>query len=161
MEDTENKDFETSEKAVYSKEEFDKFKAQLEAEFAEKEKKLKAESEEQAKKSTMTELERALAELEEFKKKYKEKEDECLISKQKEETLSLLKDANLDSKILDVVYTPLDMEKTKTKIEIFKNYIEEIKKGVFQNNLNTPLPLASGKTASFDAFVEGFDTNRL
>ena len=160
MEDTENLSQETFEEALYSQKDFDEYKQSLEVEFLEKENKMKQELQKEAKKATMSELELALSELDEIKQKYQEKENECLVAKQKEETISLLNEAELNTSILDVVYVPLDMEATKEKIEAIKKYTEQMKKEIFQNCINAPLPLTS-KEMAYDAFVEGFETNKL
>lgn len=160
MTDTENLVTEEMEDLLYSQKDFDEYKANLEVEFLEKEDKMKQELQKEAKKATMTELELALSELDEMKQKYQEKENECLIVKQKEEVISLLKEADLDISILDIVYLPLDMESTKEKIAVLKKYTENIKKEIFENCVNPQLPLIS-KDAPYDAFIEGFETNKL
>lgn len=162
MKDTENQNENVSrEEPLYSEKDFDEYKANLQNEFLEKENQMKKELEDEAKKANMSELELALNELEELKKKYQEKEDECLITKQKEETNALLEEAGLSKNLLELVYAPKDMEATKEKIEILKAYIEDIKKEIFQNySEDTPVPSTS-KQEPYDPFVEGFDTNVL
>ena len=80
----------TDEQKTFTQEDFDKFKAELDAkhqedlnslagklraEFKEKEQKAKAEAEKAAKQAGMTELEKANAEIADWKAKYQEKED--------------------------------------------------------------------------------------
>lgn len=162
MEDIENKEQQKKreEDLLFSKEDFENYKAKLQKEFQEKELTMKQELENEAKKASMSELELAKAELEEIKQKYQEKENECLIAKQKEETLALLDEAALDKAILDVVYVPLNMEETKTKIETLKSYMEKTKKDMLQNCMTTPLPMVSNEI-EYDAFLDGFDSNEL
>lgn len=162
MEDIENKEQqkEKEDDSLFSKEDFENYKAKLQKEFQEKEMTMKKELENEAKKASMSELELAKAELEEIKQKYQEKENECLIAKQKEETISLLDEAGLDKSVLDIVYVPLNMEETKTKIEILKSYMEKAKKEILQNCMATPLPMVSNEI-EYDAFLDGFDSNEL
>ena len=162
MEDIENKEQqkEKEDDSLFSKEDFENYKAKLQKEFQEKEMTMKKELENEAKKASMSELELAKAELEEIKQKYQEKENECLIAKQKEETTSLLDEAGLDKLVLDIVYVPLNMEETKTKIEILKSYMEKAKKEILQNCMATPLPMVSNEI-EYDAFLDGFDSNEL
>ncbi len=101
MEDTENNVSAIPSDKLYSQEDFDNYKSKIEAELKEK-------IEQEAKKASMTELELALAELEELKQKYQEKEDECLIAKQKETTIALLQDAGLAPDALELVYITKD-----------------------------------------------------
>ena len=149
----ENKNKNENEK-LYSEKDFEEFKKKLEEEFLEKENLMKEEFQKESQKANMTELEVAKMELEELKSKYQEKENECLTTKQKEEVSSMLKEAGLEKDILELVYVPLDMEKTKEKIEILKSYIEKTKKEIFQNCSNAPLPKTS-KNSEYDAFIEG------
>ena len=158
MEDIENKKKKEAEEVLYSKEDFEAYKEELQNEFLKKEETMRQELESEAKKAGMTELERTQAELAEIKQKYEEKEKECLISKEKEETKAILEEEGLQEAALELVYMPLDMEKTKSKIGVLKNYIGQMKKDILQNYINTPLPLTSNQ-AAYDAFIEGFDTN--
>ncbi len=158
MEENENKI--PNEEKLYTEKEFMEYKAALDEEFQKKYEQMKSEFEKQSQRAEMTELEIALSELEDLKIKYREKENECLMTKQKEEAALILDKAGLDRSILNVVYTPLDLKETKEKIETLKTYIEKIKKGVFQNYAQTPLPLTSN-TNEYDAFTEGFETNTL
>ncbi len=161
MEDVKIQDEKTPDAASYPKKDNeDDYKAKLEKEFNEKILAMKAKMEDEAKKSSMSELELAKTELEEWKKKYQEKENECLIAKQKEETIALLNEAQLSTDILDVVYVPLDMNKTKENIEKLKAYIKKIEKGFFGDAADTPVPQIS-KEAAYDPFIEGFDTKEL
>ena len=155
----ENKNKNENEK-LYSEKDFEEFKKKLEEEFLEKENLMKEGFQKGSEKANMSGLEVAKMELEELKSKYQEKENECLTTKQKEEVSSMLKEAGLEKDILELVYVPLDMEKTKEKIEILKSYIEKTKKEIFQNCSNAPLPKTS-KNSEYDAFIEGFDSNKL
>ena len=160
MEDIEKKQEQEKEEEFYSKKDFDSYREKLEKEFLAKEEAMKKELEDEAKKSSMSELEIARMELEEIKKKYQEKENECLISKQREEVLNLLEEAALDKDAVELVYVPLDIESTKEKISILKEYMEKLKKNFLQDYIDTPLPQTSGK-AEYDAFIDGFDSNQL
>ena len=157
MEEKENKN---EKEKLYSQEELEELKEKLEKEFLEKENLMKEEFQKENQKANMSELEVAKMELEELKSKYQEKENECLTAKQKEEVSILLDEAGLEKEILELVYVPLDMEKTKEKIEILKSYVEKIKKEIFQSYSDVPLPKTS-KNDEYDAFIEGFDSNKL
>lgn len=162
MEDIENIELQQKEKneLLYSKEDFEAYKARLSEEFLEKEEKMKQELEIEAKKATMSELELTRLELDEMKQKYQEKENECLIAKQKEEVVSILDEAGLDRGAIELIYIPLDMEATKLRIEILKNYTEKVKKDFLESIEGTDIPLTSGNF-EYDAFIEGFDNNEL
>lgn len=146
---------------LYSKKEFEKMKQELEESFLKKEEELKERIEKECKKANMSELEIALDELNEIKEKYKQKENECLMASQKEDTIEKLKSKNLDSSVLQLVYTPLDMTSTEEKIEILNKYTEKIKEEIYKSCINAPLPLISKENAKADAFIEGFETNKL
>ncbi|MCD8024531.1 MAG: hypothetical protein LUE64_03255 [Candidatus Gastranaerophilales bacterium] len=109
------------------------------------------------------ELELALAkkEISELKEKYLQKEKECMIAKQKENTLELLSQSGLDSSALELVLVPSNEEMTKERIAVLKDYIEDVKKEILKNYIDAPLPLSSGKAADYDAFIDGFDSNKL
>lgn len=156
----ENKNKKPDKEKLYSKKDFEDFKAKLEQEMLVKKENQEEAPKEENEENKENELENALSQLEELKTKYQEKENECLTAKQKDEVSSLLADAGLEKEILELVYVPLDMEKTKEKIEILKTYIEKIKKEIFQNCANSPLP-KTAKNKEYDAFLEGFDTNKL
>ncbi len=160
MEIAENTQLEESLKPVYSQKDFDEYKEKLEDDFQKKEALIKEEAKKENQKENMSELELAKAELEDMKKKYQQKEDECTISRQKEETLVCLKDAELDKKALELVYVPLDMDSTKKNIEILKELMVDLRKDIFKNTINAPVLEASDNT-TYDPFIEGFDTNRL
>lgn len=165
MEDVKMQQEKSQSDALYSgkekeNKEQEDYKAKLEKEFNQRILEMKAKMEDEAKKSSMSELELAKTELEEWKKKYQEKENECLISKQKEETTALLNQAGLSIDILDVVYVPLDMNKTKENIDKLKNYINQLEKAYFGGSQDTPIPRAS-KEAGYDPFIEGFETKEL
>lgn len=148
-------------KRLYTEKDFEEYKKQTDELLVKKEEELKNKIEKELKKSTMSELELAKEELNELREKYKQKEDECLISNQKEETIKILNDKNLDSSILNLVYIPLDMKGTEERIEILKSYTEKIKEDIYKNLTNAPLPLISKEQTKNDAFIEGFETNKL
>ncbi len=152
----ENKNKKPEEEKLYSEKDLKEFREKLEKEFLEK----KGSNQKESQNDDADELETAKAELEKLRSKYQEKENECMTAKQKEEVYSLLNDAGLEKDALELVYVPLNMEKTKEKIEILKTYIEKIKKSIFQDYSNAPLPQTS-KNKEYDPFIEGFDTNKL
>lgn len=159
MEDIENQSNDEKE-LLFTQQDFDSYKSELEAKFQEKEKEMKEQLEKDAKKNSMTELERIRLELDEMKEKYQEKENECQIAKEKEETFFLLEDANLGKELLDVVFTPLNMEATEVKIEILKNYFEKIQKEINETGCDVVLPRTSNQ-ALYDPFIDGFESNTL
>lgn len=149
METNENKIPEQSQEKLYTKDEMETMKANLEAEIKNQE----------SKKTEMSELEKVQAELAEMKRKYQEKEDECIIAREKQETQALLEATGLSSKMLDVVYTEKNMEATKTKIQILKDYIDEIVNSTLQNGTaetSSNVPLTSTVQGKMDPFLEGF-----
>ena len=158
MEDIEKQNEEQKD-PLFSKQDFDAYKKDLEAQFQAKEEEMKKQLEADAKKASMTETERIRMELDEIKQKYQEKENECQIAKEKEETISLLEDAGLGKDALELVFAPLNMELTRVKIDILKGYVEKIQQEIYETG-DTPLPLTSNNTA-YDPFLEGFDTNTL
>ncbi len=156
MQDLEKNKEQVQEK-LEAKADADAYKKELAKKFEKEENTMKKQLEDEAKKAAMPEIDRIRLELDELKQKYQEKENECAIAKQKEETVCLLENANLGKEVMDVVFVPLNTEATKEKIALLKSYIEKIK----ENNLgSTTIPLTSNK-ASYDAFIEGFDTNTL
>ncbi len=161
MEEAEKPVLQEEEKKTYSESEMEKLKAELRAEFELKEEQIKKEAEEQIKKTGMSELELARAELEEIKKKYREKEDECQMAKEKEETIVLLDEAGISPVVLDLVYEFKDMSKTKMNIETLKNFLQIQKQEFLQNYMNTPVVEVSNGKEEYDPFIEGFDTNTL
>lgn len=152
----ENKNKKPEEEKLYSEKDLKEFREKLEKEFLEK----KDSNQKEGQNDDAGELEAAKAELEKLKSKYQEKENECITAKEKEEVYGLLNNAGLEKDALELVYVPLNMEKTKEKIEILKAYIEKIKKSIFQDYSNAPLPQTS-KNKEYDPFIEGFDTNKL
>ncbi len=145
----------------YSQEEIEEIKAKLKGEVLAKENEMQKKDGTETEKAGMSEIELLQTELEKAKEKCQKMEDECLISKQKEETLLLLDEAKIDREVLNLVYVPKSMDLTKANIETLKNYIEKIKKSVFQNCINIPVPLSSKNKPEYDPFIEGFDTNKL
>ena len=166
MEETENKTKpeETSkeEEKVYSESELDEIKLKLQEEFNQKEEEIKKEAQSQIQKSGMSELEIALSELEEMKKKYQEKEDECTRANEKEQTLKMLQEADISPIVLDLVYEFKDLGKTKANIETLKTFLEAQKQEILKiYSENSPSVEVSKNKASFDPFIEGFDSNRF
>lgn len=146
---------------LYTEKDFEEFKKKIQDEFSTKETELKTKAEKDVERAGMTELEAAKSELEELKQKYREKEDECLIQEQKKQTADLLKDAKLDSNVLDLVYVQKDMDATRKNIEILKTVIEKTKQEVLKEYIGSPVPEASQTNPSQDPFIVGFDSNRL
>ena len=159
MEEVEIKQ-EDEKEMLYTKQDFDSYKKELEEKFQAKEEEMKKQLELDAKKNSMTEMERIQLELDEMKQKYQEKENECQIAKEREETIELLENSDLEKELLEVVFVPLDMEKTKTKIESLKWYVEKMKKDFYETAMADDIPLTS-KQLPYDAFIDGFDSNLL
>lgn len=149
---------------TFTQEDFDKFKAELEtkhqedlnslagklrAEFKEKEQKAKAEAEKAAKQAGMSELEKANAEIADWKAKYQEKEDLINLSNQKDETRKFMSELGVDEKCLDYVFIPKDIEGTKARVKAFKEYIDNVKKETFETNLKSKIP-GAGKGGELD-----------
>lgn len=134
-------------------EEMNALAGKLRAEFKDKEAKAKAEAEKLAKQANMTELEKANTELEEFKNKYQEQLDINTITAQKEDTRKLMTELGIDLKCLDFVFIPKDVEGTKNRCKAFKDYVENVKKTTFENNLKSTIPGANngGKDADMQA----------
>lgn len=131
-------------------EEMQALKSRLDAEYKRKadglEKSIKAQIEEETKKANMSELEKANAEIADWKAKYQEKEDLIALSNQKDETRKLMSEMGVDESCLDYVFIPKDIEGTKTRVKAFKEYIDKVKKETFENNLKSTIP-GAGKGA--------------
>lgn len=156
----------TDEAKTFTQQDFDNFKSELEAkhqedlnnlagklraEFKEKEAKAKAEAEKAAKQAGMSELEKANAEIADWKAKYQEKEDIIALSAQKDETRKFMSELGVDEKCLDYVFIPKDIEGTKARAKAFKEYIDNVKKETFESNLKSKIPNAGGKNSADDA----------
>ena len=108
-------------------------------------KKAQADAEEAAKKANMSELEKATAELEEYKSKYQEQADLNALTVQKDETRKLMSELGVDSGCLDFVFIPKDTEGTKARCKAFKEYIDKVKKETFEGGVQSKVPGAGGQ----------------
>jgi alanyl-tRNA synthetase len=114
-------------------------------------KKAQAEAEEAAKKANMSELEKANAELAEYKTKYQEQADINTLTSQKEETRKIMAEMKIDADCLDYVFIPKDSEGTKARCKSFKDYIDKVKKETFESNVKSTVPGAGGGGNTEDA----------
>ena len=121
-------------------------------------KKAQAEAEKQAKQAQMSELEKAQSELADLQTKYQESQNTIALTNQKDETRKLMAELGVDERCLDYVFVPKDMEATKGKVQAFKEYIDNVKKETFENNVQSKTPKAGKPPASKDAFEIGFDS---
>ena len=103
-------------------------------------KKAQAEAEEAAKKANMSELEKANAELADYKAKYQEQADINALTVQKDETRKLMAEMKIDADCLDYVFIPKDSEGTKARCKAFKDYIDKVKKETFEGNVKSTIP---------------------
>ena len=122
----------------------------LRAEFKDKEAKAKAEAEKLAKQANMSELEKANAELADWKAKYQEKEDLINLSTQKDETRKLMKEMGVDESCLDFCFIPKDTDGTKARIKAFKEYTDGVKKATFENGMQSKIPQSNTQKKSDD-----------
>lgn len=113
-------------------------------------KKAQAEAEEAAKKANMSELEKANAELAEYKTKYQEQADINALTSQKEETRKLMSELKIDADCLDYVFVPKDIESTKARCKAFKEYIDKVKKETFEGGVKSTVPGAGGQGGNAD-----------
>lgn len=127
-------------------EEMNALAGKLRAEFKEKEKATKEAAEKAARQANMSELEKANAELEELRGKYQESQDTIALTNQKDETRKIMSEMGVDVKCLDYVFVPKDMEATKARTKAFKEYIDNVKKETFENNIHSKVPGAGGST---------------
>ena len=132
----------------------------LRAEFKDKEAKAKSEAEKLAKQANMSELEKANAELADWKVKYQEKEDLINLSTQKDETRKLMKEMGVDESCLDFCFIPKDTDGTKARIQAFKDYTDGVKKATFENGMKSTIP-NKGKEGEPDPFLEGFESGSI
>lgn len=147
----------TSELNAKHQEEMDKLAGKLRSEFKEKEAKAKAEAEKQARQANMSELEKANETIKELEAKYKEQTDINELASQKDETRKLMTEAGVDLSCLDFCFVPKDIEATKSKIQAFKEYTDNVKKTTFENGVQSKVPEA-GQPPETDAFLEGFNS---
>lgn len=135
----------------------DNLAGKLRAEFKEKETKAREEAEKLAKQANMSELEKATAELEDYKLKYQAEFDKNALTSQKEETRKLMAEMGVDSDCLDYVFIPKDTDGTKARIKAFKEYVDKVKKDTFEKNVKSTVPKAgSGKDDTDKAMRKAF-----
>lgn len=146
----------TSELNAKHQEEMDKLAGKLRSEFKEKEAKAKAEAEKLARQANMSELEKANETIKELEAKYKEQTDINELASQKDETRKLMTEAGVDLSCLDFCFVPKDIEATKSKIQAFKEYTDNVKKTTFENGVQSKVPEA-GQPPETDAFLDGFN----
>lgn len=136
----------------------DRHKEELERKVDGAIKKAQAEAEKQAKQAQMSELEKAQSELAELQTKYQESQNTIALTNQKDETRKLMSEIGVDEKCLDYVFIPKDMEATKSRVKAFKEYIDNVKKETFENNVQSITPKTGDAPANKDAFEIGFDS---
>lgn len=128
----------------------DNLAGKLRAEFKEKETKAREEAEKTAKQANMSELEKANAELEDYKLKYQTELDKNALTSQKEETRKLMAEVGVDTDCLDYVFIPKDTDGTKARIKAFKEYVDKVKKDTFEKNVKSTVPKAGSGTDGVD-----------
>lgn len=106
----------------------------------------KAEAQRQAELAKMDELQRAQAELEDFKNKYQAEADKNALSIQKDETRKFMKEKGLPDCFLDSVLVPKDTEATKKRIDTFKGVFDEAVKQAVEAKIPSHVP--QGKSGS-------------
>ena len=121
-------------------------------------KKAQAEAEEAARISNMSELEKAQKEANDFKAKYEAEAEKTALTAQKEETIKIMNDLGVDLKCLDFVFIPKDIEGTKARVQAFRDYVGDVKKTTFEDNVQSKAPKAGNPPAEKDAFEQGFDS---
>ena len=146
----------TAELTAKHQEEMDKLAGKLRSEFKEKEAKAKAEAEKQARQANMSELEKANDTIKELQTKYQEQADINALASQKEEARKLMSEIGVDLNCLDFCFVPKDIEATKSKIQAFKQYTDNVKKTTFENGVQSKVPEA-GQPPETDAFLDGFN----
>ncbi len=125
-------------------EEMNNLAGKLRAEFKEKEKAAKEAAEKAAKQASMSDLEKANAELEELRNQLQQSQDTIALTSQKDETRKLMSELGVDERCLDYVFVPKDMDATKARAKAFKEYIDEVKKNTFEKNVGSTPPGAGG-----------------
>ena len=146
----------TADLSAKHQEEMDKLAGKLRAEFKEKEEKAKAEAEKKARQANMSELEKANDTIKELQTKYQEQADINALASQKDETRKLMQEAGVDLSCLDFCFVPKDIEATKSKIQAFKAYTDNVKKTTFENGVQSKVPEV-GQPPETDAFLDGFN----
>lgn len=146
----------TEELNAKHQEDMDKLASKLRSEFKEKEAKAKAEAEKLARQANMSELEKANETIKELEAKYKEQADINELASQKDETRKLMTEAGVDLSCLDFCFVPKDIEATKSKIQAFKEYTDNVKKTTFENGVKSKVP-EQGQPPENDAFLDGFN----
>ena len=134
----------------------DALAGKLRAEFKDKEAKAKAEAEKLAKQSNMSELEKANSELNEYKTKYQEAQDQIALTAQKDDTRKMMSEMGVDEGCLDYVFVPKDVEATKARIKSFKEYVDNVKKTTFESNVQSTAPGAGSQKADDAALRKAF-----
>lgn len=134
-------------------EEMNALAGKLRAEFKEKEKAAREAAEKAARQASMSDLERANAELEELRGKYQESQDTIALTTQKDETRKLMSELGVDDKCLDYVFVPKDMEATKARTKAFKEYIDEVKKNTYEKSVGSTPPGAGGSQTGSSADI--------
>ncbi len=140
----------TADLTAKHQDEMDKLAGKLRAEFKEKEAKAKADAEKQARQANMSELEKANEQIKELETKYQEQADINAIANQKEETRKIMSEMGVEEKCLNFVFVPKNTDETKARVKAFKEYIDEVKKNTFENNVNSTIPNKSNKTDTSD-----------
>lgn len=120
-------------------------------------KKTQAEAEEAAKNANLSELEKAQKVANEFKAKYEAEAEKTALTAQKEETIKVMNELGVDLRCLDFVFIPKDIEGTKARAQAFRDYVGEVQKATFENNVQSKAPKA-GNPPEKDAFEQGFDS---
>ena len=146
----------TEELNAKHQEEMDKLAGKLRTEFKEKEAKAKAEAEKLARQANMSELEKANETIKELQAKYDEQAEINALASQKEETRKLMSEAGVDLACLDFCFVPKDIEATKSKIQRFKEFTDNVKKTTFENGVQSKVP-ETGQPPETDAFLDGFN----
>ena len=136
--------------------EMDGLASKFRNEYKEKEAKAKAEAEKKARQANMSELEKANETIKELEAKYKEQADINELASQKDETRKLMSEAGVDLACLDFCFVPRDIEATKSKIQAFKEYTNNVKKETFEGNVKSTIP-ENVKPPETDAFLDGFN----
>lgn len=146
----------TEELKTKHQEEMDRLASKLRSEFKEKEAKAKADAEKLARQANMSELEKANEQIKELEAKYKEQADINALASQKDETRKLMSEAGVDLACLDFCFVPRDIEATKSKIQAFKEYTNNVKKETFESGVKSP-DIMKGQPPETDDFLDGFN----
>ena len=89
------------------------------------------------------------------------KQEKILLSKMYNDPI-YINNAISEKELSEKLDTILNKEDNEDKrIEILKSYTEKIKEDIYKNLTNAPLPLISKEQTKNDAFIEGFETNKL